>query len=92
VSHRGTAGSGCPVDDTAKTFDVTRVDKRHVAFGHGVHYCLGAPLARSEAAIALPMLFDRFPNLRLAVPEDGLSPLPSLHGNGHQSLPVTLGR
>jgi cytochrome P450 len=77
--------------ETAKTFDVTRTDKRNVAFGHGVHYCLGAPLARAEATITLPRLFQRFPDLSLAVPVDDLEPLPSILGNGHQSLPVRLG-
>jgi cytochrome P450 len=76
---------------TAKTFDVTRPDKRHVAFGHGAHYCLGAPLARAEATTALPRLFERFPNLSLAVPAAELEPLPSILGNGHKSLPVRLG-
>jgi cytochrome P450 len=78
--------------ETATTFDVTRTDKRHVAFGHGVHYCLGAPLARAEAAIALPRLFERFPELSLAVPVAELEPLASILGNGHKVLPVRLGR
>jgi cytochrome P450 len=78
--------------DTAKTFDITRLDKRHVAFGHGVHFCLGAPLARAEATTALPRLFARFPDLTLAVDPSDLAPLPSILGNGHQSLPVHLGR
>ncbi|HET6743996.1 MAG TPA: cytochrome P450 [Kribbella sp.] len=77
--------------ETAKIFDVTRADKRNVAFGHGVHYCLGAPLARAEAAIALPRLFERFPGLSLAVGVDELEPLPSILGNGHSTLPVHLG-
>jgi cytochrome P450 len=52
--------------------DVTRTDLRHLAFGRGTHYCLGAPLARLEAEIALETLFRRLPALRLAVPPDEL--------------------
>ncbi|MEV4075636.1 cytochrome P450 [Nonomuraea fuscirosea] len=50
--------------------DITRGDLGHVAFGHGVHHCLGAPLARMEMRIAFPALFERFPELR----ETGTSP------------------
>lgn len=78
--------------ETTTTFDITRPDKRHVAFGHGVHFCLGAPLARAEAVNALPRLFARFPRMHLAVPAEDLEPLPSIMGNGHVSLPVRLGR
>jgi cytochrome P450 len=46
-------------------FDVERVDASHLAFGGGAHFCLGAPLARAEAQIAIPLLFERFPNLQL---------------------------
>ncbi|MEU1727557.1 cytochrome P450 [Actinomadura sp. ATCC 39365] len=45
--------------------DITRGAPGHVAFGHGVHHCLGAPLARMEMKIAFPALFERFPGLRL---------------------------
>jgi cytochrome P450 len=48
--------------------DVERTDGRHLGFGHGIHFCLGAPLARMEGQIALGTLFRRFPDLRLAVP------------------------
>ncbi|MBE1593835.1 cytochrome P450 [Nonomuraea angiospora] len=44
--------------------DITRGEMGHVAFGHGVHHCLGAPLARMELRIAFPALFERFPGLR----------------------------
>ncbi|MEU6573545.1 cytochrome P450 [Streptomyces sp. NPDC046805] len=75
---------------TADTFDATRPSKEHLAFGHGVHFCLGAPLARLEVVIALRQLFERFPEIELAVPADKLEPLPSLISNGHQALPVRL--
>jgi 2-hydroxy-5-methyl-1-naphthoate 7-hydroxylase len=76
--------------DDADRFDVTRVDKEHLAFGFGVHFCLGAPLGRLEAQIALPALFGRFPDLRLAVPQEELRPVDSFISNGHRSLPVHL--
>ncbi|QGV79469.1 cytochrome P450 family protein [Streptomyces ficellus] len=75
----------------AGLFDVTRLDKEHLAFGHGVHYCLGAPLGRMEARIALPALFERFPDMVPAVPPEGLLPVESFISNGHRSLPVRLG-
>lgn len=48
------------------SFDLDRADKTHFAFGGGVHFCLGAPLARAEAEIALTRLFARYPHLALA--------------------------
>ena len=74
----------------ADLFDVTRADKEHMAFGYGVHHCLGAPLARLEAAIALPALFTRFPELGLAVQPSELLPLDSFISNGHRTLPARL--
>ncbi|MFJ4091455.1 cytochrome P450 [Kitasatospora sp. NPDC089913] len=71
-------------------FDVTRPVKEHLAFGHGPHFCLGAPLARLEGATALRMLFERFPDLALA-PDADLRPVESLISNGHRELPVLLG-
>ncbi|MFD7845909.1 cytochrome P450 [Nocardia sp. NPDC059764] len=76
--------------DTAGDFDVHRANKEHIAFGYGAHHCLGAPLARLEAAIALPALFERFPTMRLAVDPAELRPLGSFVSNGHQSVPVLL--
>ncbi|WP_052845061.1 cytochrome P450 [Streptomyces sp. NRRL S-31] len=75
---------------TADVFDPTRASKDHLAFGHGVHFCLGAPLARMEVITALRLLFDRFPLIELAVPPADLLPYPSLISNGHQTLPVRL--
>ena len=46
-------------------FDIERPDTSHFAFGGSAHFCLGAPLARAEAQIAIPLLFERFPSLRL---------------------------
>lgn len=74
----------------ADTFDVTRKVKDHLAFGYGVHFCLGAPLARLEVAEALRQLFERFPAMSLAVPAGSLRPVPTLISNGHQELPVYL--
>ncbi|MBV9452915.1 MAG: cytochrome P450, partial [Rubrobacter sp.] len=52
-------------------FDISRADaNRHVAFGKGIHVCLGAPLARVEGQVAFSTLFRRFPELRLAVPAE----------------------
>jgi cytochrome P450 len=53
-------------------FDIARKDAPHVAFGGGLHLCIGAPLARLEAQVALLSFFERFPNLRLADP--GMKP------------------
>jgi cytochrome P450 len=50
--------------------DLTRAVTTHLAFGHGIHHCLGAPLARMEMRIAYPALFEKFPGLRIAVPFD----------------------
>ncbi|MFJ9379283.1 cytochrome P450 [Streptomyces sp. NPDC101455] len=75
----------------ADGFDVTRGGAGdHLAFGHGPHLCVGAELARLEGRIAFAALFDRFPTLRLAAPED-LEPLESFISNGHKRLPAVLG-
>ncbi|MFE1024097.1 cytochrome P450 [Streptomyces sp. NPDC058818] len=88
------AGAGRDPDvhgPDADRFDVTRAARRdHVAFGHGVHHCLGAPLARMEAVIALSQLFERFPDLALAEPDHRPEPLTSFFSNGPQRLPVLL--
>jgi cytochrome P450 len=52
--------------------DLARAESRHLAFGHGIHHCLGAPLARMEGQLAIGSLLRRFPNLRLAVAVDEL--------------------
>ncbi|MFE6622780.1 cytochrome P450 [Streptomyces sp. NPDC057740] len=75
---------------TAGEFDVMRPDKQHLTFGHGAHFCLGAPLARAEARAALPALFNRFPDMALAVRPEELEPVASLLVNGHRTVPVRL--
>jgi cytochrome P450 len=69
--------------------DVQRGSQRHLAFGHGVHYCLGAPLARLEGEIALNTLLRRLPNLRLALPESELVWRTVPMFRGLVALPVT---
>ncbi|GAB3734311.1 cytochrome P450 [Amycolatopsis oliviviridis] len=58
------------VIDDPEHLDITRESTGHVAFGHGVHHCLGAPLARMEMRIAFPALLKRFPGLALADPDE----------------------
>lgn len=74
----------------ADRLDVTRVPGGHLAFGHGVHYCLGAPLARLEGEIALRGLLARFPGMKLAAPEEELRWRPSVLMHGLLALPVRL--
>jgi cytochrome P450 len=69
--------------------DVTRDAAGHVAFGHGVHHCLGAPLARMEMRIAFPALLRRFPGLALAVPYDEVDFRAFHFIYGLHTLPVT---
>jgi cytochrome P450 len=70
--------------------DLGRDTSGHVAFGYGVHYCLGAPLARMEAEVALGALLDRFPRVSLAVAPEELRWRPVSLMNGLESLPVRL--
>jgi cytochrome P450 len=77
----------------AESLELDRANQRHLAFGHGIHFCLGAPLARMEGAVALGSLLRRFPELRLAVPVDDLH---WNHGDGLvlrglSELPVVAG-
>ncbi len=70
--------------------DVTCPDNRHLAFGMGIHYCLGAPLARLEGKIGLKTLFNTFPSLRLAMPADQLAWRSGVLFRGLKQLPVRI--
>lgn len=69
--------------------DLDRDAKGHLAFGHGIHRCLGAPLAQAEGQIALRTLLSRFPHLRLAVPAEELAWRQTRLMRGLQAMPVT---
>ncbi|MFE7798456.1 cytochrome P450 [Nocardia sp. NPDC057440] len=76
----------------ADAFDVTRpTANRHIAFGYGPHICPGAALGRLEATIAVPALFQRFPDLHLAIPDVDLRNLPILTQNDLAAFPIHLG-
>jgi cytochrome P450 len=69
-------------------FDLLRTPNRHVGFGHGIHFCIGAPLSRLEAAVALPMILNQLPDLRV----DRQQPLALQESRilfGFKRLPVT---
>ncbi len=71
------------------TFDIDRPDNKHLAFGLGTHYCLGAPLARQEGIIGLSALWERLPTLALATPAEALAWRSGVLFRGLESLPVT---
>ncbi|MFF7025972.1 cytochrome P450 [Streptomyces klenkii] len=74
------------------TLDLDRAQGPHLAFGHGVHFCPGAALARIELQVAVGTLLARLPGLRLAVPEEELSWIPAVLGRGTAELPVAFDR
>ena len=76
------------VFEEPERLDIARDPNPHVGLGRGIHFCLGAPLARLEAQVALPMLLERFPDLRLAGKPE---PRPTWNLRGLARLPVALG-
>ena len=72
-----------------EVLDLARGATGHIAFGHGAHHCVGAPLARAELRIAFPALLRRFPGLRLAEPDGMAQPRPAGIVYGVTGLPVT---
>ncbi len=84
----GSANRDENVFDNPDALDITREPNRHLSFGQGIHFCLGAPLARMEAQIAVNTLLRRMPDLRLKVSPDSLRWRPSMMLRGLDSLPV----
>jgi cytochrome P450 PksS len=79
------------VFERADELDLGRHPNRHLAFGLGIHYCLGAPLARLEGQIAIGALVRRFPDMKLAVPADQVEWRNVMAVRGLKALPVRLG-
>ena len=76
---------GCP-----DAFDITRGDAdKHVAFSYGIHQCLGQPLARLELQVMFGKLFNRFPNLRLAIPFEDIEFKRDMYVYGIEALPIS---
>ena len=73
-----------------ETFDITRAPNEHLAFGQGIHYCIGAPLARMEGSIAISALLARYPNIRAAAQEAPLKYKGSFFLRGLASLPIAV--
>ncbi|MGY5009988.1 cytochrome P450 [Streptomyces sp. 900105755] len=82
-------GSAFPEPDTIN-LDRPRTP-RHLAFGHGIHVCLGATLAKLELEVVLEELVTRYPNMRLAIAEEDIRFRTTTHLHGCYSLPVDLG-
>ena len=84
----GSANRDETVFNQPNKLDLTREPNKHLSFGQGIHFCLGAPLARMEAQIAINTLLRRQPALRLAGQPDGLQWRPSIFLRGLKALPV----
>ncbi|WP_280489577.1 cytochrome P450 [Nocardia carnea] len=87
--HTQAANRDEAVFDDPETLDLTRQRNPHIAFGYGAHHCLGAQLARVELQVAMEALLERFPGLRLAVPEDEIPWKSGLLVRGPEKLLVS---
>jgi cytochrome P450 len=76
--------------ENPQALDITRANNKHLSFGQGMHYCLGAPLARLEAQIAIGTLLAGAPNLRLKGNPDDLKWRSGFVLRGLEKLPVLL--
>jgi cytochrome P450 len=85
----GSANRDETVFENPDALDIARENNRHLSFSQGIHYCLGAALARLEAQIAINTLLDRMPNLRLKCSTESLRWRPILILRGLDALPVT---
>jgi 2-hydroxy-5-methyl-1-naphthoate 7-hydroxylase len=91
ISYRAIGRDTAQHGDDADAFDISRTTPiRHMTFGHGPHICPGAALSRVEAGIALPALFARFPELKLAIADDEIRKLPVMTQNDIEAFPVLL--
>jgi cytochrome P450 PksS len=84
----GSANRDEAVFDQPNELQIRREPNKHLSFGQGIHFCLGAPLARMEAQIAFTTLLRRLPELRLRNPAQSLRWRPSIFLRGLASLPV----
>ncbi len=84
----GSANRDASKYENAGRFDITRTSNPHLAFGHGIHFCMGAPLGRLEARVALSVILERLDDIRLDETRP-IVPLTNVIAHGLASLPIT---
>jgi len=84
----GSANRDETIFEHADELDLSRSPNPHIGFGAGIHFCIGAPLARMEMTTSLPMLLENFPGLRLSAEP---SRRPTFVLRGYDSVPVAAG-
>ena len=85
----GSANRDANYFDNPDSLEVTRENNKHLAFGLGAHYCLGAPLSRLEGQIAISTLIRRIPNLRQSIEPDHIRWRGGIILRGLEALPVS---